>query len=186
MGLEPPPEDDLRGAIGPPLRQTFGRLLATDDASRIEEAMRLYRERFSVAGLFENRVYPGLPDMLANLGKAGCRLFVATSKPSVYAQQIVHHFDLAKYFVGVYGSELDGARENKGDLLRFLLEEECLGTNSTAMVGDRGHDMLAAKAHSLCAVGVTWGYGSPNELNDAGADVVCNHPTEVGSFLTAW
>ncbi len=184
MGFESPSGDEMRRAIGPPLRQTFGRLLASAEASRIEDAMRLYRERYSVSGLLENEVYPGLTDLLANLNCAGCRLFLATSKPSVYAQRIVDHFGLGKYFAGVYGSELDGRLENKGDLLRFVLDKECLKADVTAMVGDRGQDMLAAKAHGLCAVGVTWGYGPRNELKAAGADVMCSSPTEVFQFLT--
>lgn len=184
MGLEPPSGDEMRRAIGPPLRQTFGRLLASAEPSRIEDAMRLYRERYSASGLFENEVYPRLTDLLADLNRAGCRLFLATSKPSVYAQRIVDHFGLAEYFAGVYGSELDGRLENKSDLLRFVLDKERLKADVTAMVGDRGQDMLAAKAHSLCAVGVTWGYGSRNELEAAGADVMCSSPAEVFQFLT--
>ena len=184
MGLGPPPKEALKGAIGPPLRQAFSKFLATQDASRIENAMRFYRERYSVTGLFENRVYPDVPEMLANLNKAGCRLFVATSKPSVYARPIVQHFDLAQYFVNICGSELDGRLENKVALLRFVLDTEGLDQRKTAMVGDRAQDILAAKAHNLCAVGVTWGYGSRNELQDAGADLMCNSPRNVVSFLT--
>src|ERR1700691_5080833 len=184
MGLEPPSGDEMRGAIGPPLRQTFGRLLVSAEANRIEGAMRLYLERFSVTGLFENHVYPGVPDLLANLNQAGCRLFLATSKPSVYAQRIVEHFGLEEHFAGVYGSELDGRRENKSDLLRFLLNKEHLETDVTAMDGDRGQDMLATYTHSLRAVGFIWGYGSANELAAAGADVMCSSPAEVFQFLT--
>ena len=98
MGLAPLPEDELKGVIGPPLRQGFSKFLATQDTSRIENAMRFYRERYSVTGLFENRVYPGVPEMLAKLNAAGCRLFVATSKPSAFARRIIQHFDLERYF----------------------------------------------------------------------------------------
>ena len=117
MELEAPQEDELRGAIGPPLRQSFARLLARHGAEgRVEEAMRSYRERFSSVGLLENRVYPGVLEMLGELNAAGCRLFIATSKPTVFARRIVDHFGLSGYFAGVYGSELDGRLENKGDL----------------------------------------------------------------------
>jgi phosphoglycolate phosphatase len=183
MGLEPPSENDLRGAVGPPLRQSFGRFLATNDMSRIEEALRFYRERFSATGFSENRVYPDISEMLADLTASGFRLYLATSKPSIYAQKIIHHFGLTKYFLGIYGSELDGRHENKGDLLRFLLDSEGLNVKKTAMVGDRSHDMLGAKANNLCAVGVTWGYGSREELEDGGADVICGSPSEVFRFL---
>ena len=184
LDLASPCEDDLRRAIGPPLRQTFGNLLATKEVNRIEEALRLYRERYSVTGLLENYVYPGVSEMLANLNTAGCRLFVATSKPSVYAQKIVDHFELTKYFVAVYGSDFDGRLENKADLIRYLLDSEHLDARDTVMVGDRGHDIIGAKAHGLCAIGVTWGYGSRKELEDARADVICSSPTEVFRFLT--
>ena len=184
LGLESPCEDDVRRAIGPPLGQTFGDLLATREASRIEEALRLYRGRYSVTGLLENRVYPGLAETLASLNTVGCRLFIATSKPSVYAQKIVDHFELTKYFVAVYGSDFDGRLENKADLIRYLLDSEHLDARDTVMVGDRSHDMLGAKAHGLCAIGVTWGYGSRKELEDANADVICASPNEVFRFLT--
>ena len=184
LGLELPSDDDVRRAIGPPLRQTFGNLLATREASCIEEALRLYRERFSVTGLLENRVYSGLSEMVANLNMVGCRLFIATSKPSVYAHKIIDHFGLTKLFVAVYGSDFDGRLENKADLIHHLLDSEHLVARDSVMVGDRSHDILGAKAHGVSAIGVTWGYGSRKELEDAGADVICSSPTEVCRFLT--
>jgi phosphoglycolate phosphatase len=184
LGLESPSEDELRHAIGPPLRQSFGRFLATDDTIRIAEALRLYRERYAVTGLFENCVYPGVPEMLEHLNSSAFRLFVATSKPVPFARRIIDHFGLAKYFVGVYGADLDGRLDNKVELLKFLLDSEGLDASGTVMVGDRRQDMLAAKAHKLWAIGVTWGFGSPEELRDSGADVMCDHPSEVSRFLT--
>ena len=184
LGREKPSDDAVRRAIGPPLRQTFGTFLGTAEAGRSEEALRLYRERYSVTGLLENQVYPGMSEMLENLNKVGCRLFVATSKPSVYAQKIVDHFGLRKYFVAVYGSKFDGSLENKADLIHYLLDSEDVDARDAVMVGDRSHDILGAKAHSLCAIGVTWGYGSRKELEDAGPDVICSSPTEVFRFLT--
>jgi phosphoglycolate phosphatase len=184
LGLVPPADEDLRSAVGPPLRQSFARILGNYDAGRIDEAMRLYRERFSLSGLYENRVYAGVPEMLAKLEGAGCALFIATTKPRIFAQRIIDHFALTKYFAGIYGSELDGAYENKSDLLRFLLDTECLDASVTAMVGDRSHDMIPAKEHGLYAVGAAWGYGAKQELKEAGADVICNNPAEVVRYLT--
>ncbi len=184
LGVEPPSDDELRHAIGPPLRQSFGRFLATDDAARIAEALRLYRERYAVTGLFENCVYPGVPEMLESLNAAGFRLFVATSKPAPFARRIIDHFGLAKYFVGVYGAELDGRFDNKVELLKLLLDSEGLDASATVMVGDRRQDMLAAKAHNLWAIGVIWGFGSAEELRESGAGVMCAHPSEVVRFLT--
>ncbi len=182
MELESPQEDELRGAIGPPLRQSFARLLARHGAEgRVEEALRSYRERFSAVGLLENRVYPGVPKMLGELNAAACRLFIATSKPTVFARRIVDHFGLSGYFAGVYGSELDGRLENKGDLIRFVLEEEGIAADDAAMIGDRSHDVVGAKANGVFAVGVLWGYGSREELE--GADVRCESPDEVVRLL---
>jgi phosphoglycolate phosphatase len=181
MELEAPQEDELRGAIGPPLRQSFARLLARHGAEgRVEEALRSYRERFSAVGLLENRVYPGVPEMLGELNAAGCRLFIATSKPTVFARRIVDHFELSRYFEGVYGSELNGRLENKGDLIRFVLEEEGIAAVDAAMIGDRSHDVAGAKANGVFAVGVLWGYGSREELE--GADVRFDSPDEVVHF----
>jgi phosphoglycolate phosphatase len=182
MKLAVPQDDELRGAIGPPLRQSFARLLARHGAKgRVEEALRSYRERFSAVGLLENRVYPGVPEMLGELNAAGCRLFIATSKPTVFARRIVDHFGLSGHFAGVYGSELDGRLENKGDLIRFVLEEQRIAAVDAAMIGDRSHDVVGAKANGVFAVGVLWGYGSQEELE--GADVRCDSPSEVVRFL---
>ena len=183
LGHEPPSESELKSAIGPPLRQSFGKFLHTDDTDRMAEALRLYRERYSVTGLFENRVYPGVLEMLESLKLAGMRLFVATSKPSPFARRIVDRFDMASYFQGVHGAELNGALESKNDLLRFLLDTEGLEARRTVMVGDRSHDMVGAKANKVCGVGVMWGYGSREELLDSAADVICDSPTEVVGFL---
>ena len=159
-------------------------MLKTDDTRSVDEAMRLYRERFAATGIYENRVYAKVPQMLDNLRDAGCMLFLATSKPRIYAQRIVDHLELTKYLSGVYGSELDGAHENKSDLLRSLLNSEALEASASAMVGDRSHDMIAAAENCLCAVGVAWGYGSVEELAQAGASVICKDPDEVFHFLT--
>lgn len=183
LGHEPPSEDELKSAIGPPLRQSLGRFLHTDDTTRMAEALNLYRERYSITGLFENRVYPGVLEMLGSLNASGFRLFVATSKPASFARRIIDRFEMAQYFQGVYGAELNGALENKRDLLRFLLDSERLDASSAVMVGDRSQDMAGAKANSLCTVGVLWGYGSREELRESGADAIFGSPSEVVRFV---
>ena len=117
MAREPPDVTDLRFAIGPPLRTSFAKLLETDDPRAIELAVKHYRERFSTVGLFENTVYPGIPETLAELKTAGCKLLLATAKPHVYAHRILEYFNLRAPFDAVYGSELDGTRQHKTDLL---------------------------------------------------------------------
>lgn len=170
-----PDDDVLSTFIGPPLRGTFATLLETTDRGLIEEALRLYRERFAVVGVFENRVYDGVPEMLERLRVAG-PLLVATAKMAEYAQRIVRHFGLAPYFAGVYGAEPGGQFDDKADLLAHMLDRERLVPERTVMIGDRGLDVVAARANGLRAIGVLWGYGSERELREAGAAQLCAAP----------
>ena len=143
----------------------------------------MFRERFGTVGLFENTPYPAIPHVLQNLQAAGLRLFIATSKPAVFAQRIVEHFDLAHYFLVVYGSELDGRLTHKNELIHHVLQQEALDPAQTLMVGDREHDILGAKANHVAAAGVTWGYGSAQELTAAGALTLLHEPTNLLDFL---
>lgn len=179
LGHEPPCADDLEWCIGPPLFRSFPILLGTDDAPLVERAVALYRERFSDVGLYENAVYAGVPEMLACARQKGCRLFVATSKPTVFARRIVEHFDLASLFEGVYGSELDGMRCDKGELIAHVLEVEGLDLDETIMVGDREHDMIGAARCGVRGIGVLYGYGSREELLASGAAALCERPEDV-------
>jgi phosphoglycolate phosphatase len=155
--------------IGPPLWESFERFYGFSEAEA-KKAVGYYREHFSVTGLFENTVYDGIDAMLAALEDAGKTLLVATSKPEVFAEQILQHFDLAKYFSFIGGSELDGSRVNKSDVIRYTLEMSGVADLSTAvMVGDREHDILEAKKVGIASVGVLFGYGSREELESAGA-----------------
>jgi phosphoglycolate phosphatase len=143
----------------------------------------LYRERFSTVGLFENAVYPHVPQMLAELRATSYRLFVATSKPKVYAEEILHHFSLEGYFVEVCGSELNGRFDDKAELVGALLERHGLPPCQTVMVGDRKEDVLAARRNGLSSLGVTYGYGSKEELTGSGVDHLCGDPLEVVSQI---
>ena len=174
-----PPDDALTALIGPPLRETFATLLATADCARIEDAMRLYRERFAAVGLFENEMYEGIPAMLDGLRRDGGRLFVATAKPAVFAERIVRHFALDHHFAGVYGPDLDGRLDDKAELLAHLLATERLDPTRAIMVGDRAGDVAAARKSGLRSIGVLWGYGSRDELLRAGADALCASPTSL-------
>lgn len=178
-----PVDASLDWCIGPPLQETFATLLQTDDPQLPTEALHLFRERFGTVGLFENIPYPAIPQVLQAVQAAGLRLFVATSKPAVYAQQIVDHFDLARYFLMVYGSELDGRLTHKNELIRHILQQESLDPTQTLMIGDREHDILGAKANKVAAVGVTWGYGSASELTAAGAITLLHQPSNLLQFL---
>ncbi|MES1149858.1 MAG: HAD family hydrolase [Bradyrhizobium guangdongense] len=170
-----PTEDELTWCIGPPLRASFVRLLGGDHSA--DHAVSFYRERFSDVGLYENGVYDGIGDVLTKLCTSGHRLFVATSKPHVFAERIIDHFGLRRYFVRVFGSELDGTRVDKGDLLAYALDEEKVDPRSAVMIGDRSHDVVGARKNGMTAIGVLYGYGSEVELRDAGAHHICAaHP----------
>jgi phosphoglycolate phosphatase len=170
LGGAVPPAESLRSCVGPPLHETFARLLDTRDEATLAEALRLYRERFVVTGMFENRLYPGVAEALARLRSGGHRLWVATSKPHVYARRILAHFEIAGAFAGVYGPDLSGRNHDKRDLLRQLLATEELAPRKTCMVGDRVHDVQGARANGVAAVGVLWGYGTEGELREAAPD----------------
>lgn len=179
MGRPPPDRGDLRWCIGPPLRKSFARLLNSDDMALAERALMIYRDRFGSIGLFENKVYEDIPGALDTLKKNGHVLFVATSKPEVYAERIIDHFDLRRFFKNVYGSELDGNRSDKKDLISHIIENEAIGSSETIMIGDRKHDMIGATANAVRGMGVLWGYGTKEELEKSGADTCLEQPREL-------
>jgi phosphoglycolate phosphatase len=147
--------------------------------------MALYRERFSATGLFENRIYAGIPEALKILKKTGATLIVATSKPTIFAERIVEHFGLGGDIHAVFGSELDGTRSGKAELIAHVLKTRSISPAKTFMVGDREHDMRGAKANGVSAVGALWGYGSRQELLDAGAMALCEEPRELLATLSS-
>lgn len=183
MGIEPPPLAELTFAIGPPLRKSLARLIGSEEREAVERCLAHYRERFADVGLFENAAYEGIADALAVLRAQGATLYVATSKPRVYAERIVRHFGLDVHFAAVHGCELDGTREAKRDLLEHLIAHHALERRGAVMVGDRDVDMLAARHHGLGALGVTYGYGGREELLEAGAHALCERPAELPERL---
>jgi phosphoglycolate phosphatase len=184
MGRTVPDSRDLEWCIGPPLRQFFPTLLDSTDENLVEQTIAFFRERFSTVGKYENQVYAGVDQMLARLVQKGYKLFLATAKARIYAQDILVHFDLAAYFAGIYGSELDGRLSNKNDLIRFILSQEAILPTQTIMIGDRHHDIEGAKANGILSGGVTYGYGSVDELTAAGADVLFDRPSAIAQFLS--
>jgi len=166
-----PSQDELAWCIGPPLRASFVALLGGEELA--DRAVALYRERFGEVGLFENSLYPDIPAVLAALARSPRRLFVATSKPHVFASRIIEHFGLAGYFEHIFGSELDGSRVDKADLLAYALTQSGVDPSQALMIGDRSHDVAGARANGIDAVGVTYGYGTEAELIEAGAILLC-------------
>jgi len=183
--VESPERDELAKYIGPSLPTAFRTLLGSDDQQLIDKAVSAYRERFAVSGIFENDVYPGVAEALDALRASGLALYVATSKPSNYARKILTQCGIASSFRQIYGSEMDGTRADKAELIAHLLRHERIKGESLVVVGDRKHDVVGAHAHGARAIGVLWGYGTFEELDEAGADLYCRTPGDLPGLLIA-
>jgi len=176
QALPLPGPAELAAWIGPPMQRSFADYCQALGRGDPAQLLRDYRVRFDQLGWRENRVYTGIPEAMARLHGSGRRLLLATAKPHVFANRIVAHFGLAQWLDEVYGSELDGNRTDKTELLQHLLEHENLDPGACLMVGDREHDMRAARHHGIKAVGVLWGYGGEAELLAAGAQALVDQP----------
>lgn len=185
MDLPEPDANALRGCVGPPLRESFARLLPDAQSASIERAIAYYRERYGEIGWRENQVYAGIPALLSALHVAGHRLILCTSKPTVYARRIIAHFGLEAPLTRIYGTDLGGQFDDKARLLGHLMQQEGIVACDATMIGDRSHDMRAAHAHGVGAIGVLWGYGSRSELEAAGAEYVVATPAALGERLAA-
>lgn len=190
--------DNLTNFIGPPLIDSFMQFYGFS-LEQAREAVTVYRERFAPIGKFENEVYPGIPEMLSSLKEAGVILAVASSKPELFVEQILEHFDLRKYFDVVVGSLLNETRTSKEEVVEEALRqlrdiastkdstnngESAENTKeTTAMVGDRKFDIIGAKTHNLAAIGVSFGYAQPGELEEAEADHIADTVEELKSYL---
>ena len=176
-GREPPAPEELRWVIGPALRHTFPRLLG--DGCDVEKAVADYRAHYGAGGLFDAAVYDGVFDAMAALRARPARLLVCTAKPEHYARRVLDYFDLSKAFDAVYGPDLEGKLDDKGDLIAHMLEREGFDPTRAVMIGDRGSDVAAAARHGIPTVGVLWGYGDADELREAGAAALCAAPGDL-------
>lgn len=166
FGLTVPSREEMRVFVGPPLHETFQRFGVPAD--RTDEAIRVYRSRYIPIGMFENKPYPGIKALLEALKKDGYTLYVATSKPEETSVTILERFGLAPYFERICGASKDTCRSTKDAVIAYLLERSG-AKEDMVMVGDTKYDVLGAKAHSIPAIGVSWGYGSVEEMLAAGA-----------------
>ena len=165
---------ELRSFIGPPLVESFMKYFNFTEADA-KNAVEVYREHFGTKGLFENELYEGIPNMLSELKSRGKTVNMATSKPEVYARRIAEHFDIAKYFDYMARSELNGQRIAKTEVIEYALSSLGISDRRNClMIGDRLHDINGAKKSDIHSVGVLWGYGSREELEEAGADYICS------------
>ena len=179
LGFPHPDDDYLYSCIGPPLWDTFPELVG-EELTR--KAVDLYRERFVEVGWQENKPYDGIVDALEAIASAGHLLFVATAKPHMHAARIVDHFGMGDFFATIYGSELDGTRGTKTELLEFAIGRNPGGARHV-MVGDRKHDLIGAVANQMTPIGVAYGYGSVEELNNAGATAIAASPADLPGIL---
>lgn len=186
FGIEEPDLDKLEPFIGPPLRDSFMEFYGFTEA-QAEEAVAKYRERFQDIGIFENKVYKGIPQLLKNLKAEGRKLAIASSKPTVFVERILKHFKIDRYFDVVVGSELDGTRDTKEEVVQEALQQLFEGKQpdraETVMIGDRMYDIQGAKAWFLQSIGVTYGYGSEEELRQAGANYVVKSVAQLEELL---
>ena len=176
-----PDEKAMRTLIGPPLEVSFARFgMKQED---IPQAIEVFRKRYSAVGKYENVPYPGIHDLLQTLKQQGHTLAVATSKPEVMALDILHHFDLDRFFgENICGATLDRSRITKEDVITFLLNS--MGNpENLIMVGDTQYDVIGAKAHGIPTIGVTWGYGEEDSIRTAGAAAIAHNMQELLSLL---
>lgn len=169
FGLPVPDRETMRVFVGPPLDETFIKFGVPAD--KTDEAIRVYRSRYTTVGKFENYPYPGVEQLLQRLTAHGCRLYVATSKPEAMSVEILEKFGLAKYFTLICGATLDGSRSKKADIITYLLEKAGCAENAV-MVGDTAYDMIGAAAHGMPSIAVSWGYGKVDDMVQAGATAV--------------
>jgi len=179
LGRTPPPAAELAPCIGPPLRNNLERLLGTTCRATIEEGTRAFRARYAEWGWSRNVVYPGIPALLTTLREAGTRMFIATAKPEPFATQVATHHGLLGWVEAVYGPPLDGSQDDKARLLARALGELGVDPSQAVLVGDRRHDVRAARENGVLPIQVTWGYAVPGEVAEAGATWVCDRPDEI-------
>ena len=179
FGIHVADRSELFPFIGPPLDYSFKTFYGFSDEQAVE-AIKYYREYFGVTGLFENKVYDGIPEMLGELQNKGVKTAIATSKPYEFSVRILEHFDLMKYFDQVGAATMDGRISKKADVISHLLSDMDIDEKSSLlMVGDRYHDIEGAKANGLDSAGVLWGYGSAEELTKAGAEYLIERPGDI-------
>ena len=180
FGLPVPSREEMRVFVGPPLDQTFIRFGVPAD--KTDEAIKVFRSRYTTVGKFENFPYPGVADMLQSLKEQGHRLFVATSKPEVMAIEVLRHFDLDGYFEQIAGATLDGSRSHKADVITYLLGLTG-DVGQTLMVGDTAFDVIGAAAHGISTIGVSWGYGTVEDMEKAGAVAIAHSMEELVALI---
>jgi len=179
FGLPVPERAVMRQFVGPPLRDTFIKFGVPAD--KAEEAVTVYRSRYLPIGKYENVPYPGIYELLDRLQKEGHKLYIATSKPESTSVDILNRFELSKYFDRICGATMDGSRDEKAQVIAYLLETT--GAKNAIMVGDTAFDVIGAAKHGIPTIGVSWGYGNVDEMQAAGAMAIADTAEELLDLL---
>ncbi|MCG1023595.1 HAD family hydrolase [Sutcliffiella horikoshii] len=183
MGMVEPDIDKLEWFIGPPLQVSFAEYYGFDERES-KRAIDFYRGRFKEKGMFENVLYPNISLLLAKLKENGYFLVVATSKPTVFAEQILKYFNLEQYFQLIVGSNLDGTRSSKTEIIQYILDKYTdYEPSDFIMIGDRKHDIMGAKNTGIDSIGVTYGYGSLEEISEAEPTYTVNSVDQLKEML---
>ena len=181
-GLPIPSREEMRVFVGPPLTESFIRHGVPAD--KAEEAVAIYRSRYIPIGKYENNPFPGIRELLETLHEMGYKLYVATSKPEGMSIDILKHFDLDRYFTRICGASMDSSRNTKEAVIEYLMETTGERENMV-MVGDTKFDVLGAKHHGIPCIGVSWGYGTVEDMENAGAAAIVHTPDELLKLLLA-
>ena len=183
LGIPPESREALRRFVGPPLVEAFQRDKGMD-AATAQRGLQLFREYYTERGILENSPYPGISAVLKKLRDAGKKLAVATSKPEVHARRVLHNYALEDYFHMICGSTLDESRVHKEEVISFLLDQlNRPAPEQIVMVGDRCHDVKGAALFGIQTIGVLYGYGSKEELLQAGAIALAETPADLLKLL---
>ena len=183
FGIEVTDRTELYKFIGPPLIDSFMEFYGFSEAEA-NEALKIYREYFSVKGLYENQVYEGIPELLSSLNKAGIKIILATSKPEKFAIQILEHFDLYKYFYFCAGATMDESRNTKDAVIKYAIEKAKITDTTTAlMIGDRKYDIEGARLNGLKSVGVLYGYGDRAEIEAANPSYIAETVSNLSRLI---
>ncbi len=182
LSLPIPSEDDLIAFLGPPLTEGFANVCHVPKPL-ILDAVKYYREYYNAGGMLEAEIFDGIPQLLIALRNYGIACYITTSKPQVYAKQILSHFKINSLFDGIYGSELDGTRVRKSEVIEYCLTEQCLQTKDVVLVGDRCYDAVGAREVGVDCIGVTYGYGSEEELHNEGLTLISENTRDLESII---
>lgn len=174
--------DSLLKFIGPPLTESFQQYYGFSETNS-KEAVLKYREYYVPYGIYENQLYDGMEHMLKSVVEHGGKIILATSKPQIFAEKILRHFHIDEYFELVAGSNMDLSRYKKGEVIEYALRELSINSEDAIMIGDREHDIIGARENKLSSIGVTYGYGTRQELIDEEADFIAQNVSELEELM---